>query len=164
MKKLTVAATIAIMILAMVFSTALAAKSPADVSVTVKNHTGGTVTLRLTGETGSYWFTFDDLGMYKISVPEGRYSYYANTPCGNESGDFNLNVHKFLKFACKNSGREITLTKTSCEKVLWVGSYWQWFELNPDWWPILLADPFYEAEMKCFDADLPSNFESSPWQ
>jgi hypothetical protein len=158
MKKLTSAVAIAIMILAMVFSTALAAKRSADVSVTVKNHTGGTVTFRLTGENGSYWFTVDDLSMYEISVPEGRYSYYATTPCGNESGEFNLNVHKLLKFACKKSGREITLTKSSCEKVLWVGSFWQWFETNPEWWPILLADPFYEAEMKCLDSDLPSVF------
>ena len=44
-----------------------------------------------------------------FSVLEGRYTYYASTPCGVQSGVFNLNVSKQLDFFCNNDGREISL-------------------------------------------------------
>lgn len=165
MKKVSTFAMVAVLILTAAFSvmqsgTALAANGPAEVSVMVKNVTGGTVTLRMTdGEGVSHWFTFDGQGMFKVSVPEGHYSYYASTPCGSESGEFNLNVSKSLKFYC-DGGLGVSLTKPegSCEMVLWVGAGYDWFETNPEWWDYLLSDPYYEAEMKCLDPDLESVF------
>jgi hypothetical protein len=160
MKKVTTIVTFALMILALLFSTlpastALAAKAPENVSVMVKNRTGGSVTIILNGAGGSYSFTYEP-GMFEFSVPEGLYSYRASTPCGNEIGQFNLNAHKELFLACKD-GREVSLSRpaAACEQMLWVGSEYQWFEPDTSYWPMLLGDPRFEAEMRCFDPGLP---------
>jgi len=164
MKKIITLSTIAVVILTVLFSvlptsTAQAA-THADVTITVKNRTAGAVTITLSNEdSGSFTFTFDETGMYEVTVPEGKYEYYAVTPCGNESGQFNLNISKQLSFSCKD-GREVTLSK-SCQKVLWVAGGLDWFELNPEWWPELLNNPMYDefgAEMRCYDPSLESVF------
>ena len=156
---------IAVLVLILVLSalpmgSALAANGPVDISVTVKNMTGGTVTLHLVDEDGaSHWFTFEGQGQYKVSVPEGHYSYYASTPCGSESGQMNLNVSKLLKFNCEDGvGVSLTKPEGSCEMVLWVGAGIDWFETNPEWWEYLLSNPYFEAEMKCLDPNLKSVF------
>jgi hypothetical protein len=161
MKKNTTITTIAVLILAVLFSmlpvsTALAKRAPDAVTITVKNHTSGKVTVTLTDENNArYTFTFEEPGMYDFSIPQGHYSYYATTPCGSESGEFNLNVHKELFLSCQD-GREIILSKSDCEVALWVGSAWQWFETNPAWWPTLLGNSSYDAQMKCIDPSFPS--------
>ena len=162
MKKVTTIATIAVLILAVLFSALPSgvALAKADVTVTIKNNTGGTIS----GRIGSYNFTFDP-GMYEISLPEGKYEFYVSTPCGSESGQFNLNVSKHLFLSCKNDG-EVSLYKPdsapACEMMLWVGAEYQWFEPDTSYWPMLLGDPGFEAEMKCFDSSLPiaPGFES----
>ncbi len=133
MKKITTIGMVAILFLTAVFaaaqtSAAQAAGGPADVTVTVKNLTGGTVTLRLTDENSTHWFTFEGQGTYSVTVPEGRYSFYASTNCGGESGEFNLNVSKLLNFYCED-GAEVSLTKPEGTASCNVYAWWHW-------WPI----------------------------
>lgn len=135
-------AVFAVIILVLVLSVlpmgnVLASNGPVDVSVTVKNMTGGTVTLRMVDESNTtHWFTFDGQGMFKVSVPEGHYSYYASTPCGSESGEFNLNVSKSLKFYC-DGGLEVSLTKpeakSACGLYAWYhGPGLSWGHWHPE--------------------------------
>jgi hypothetical protein len=165
MKKVSTFAMVAVLILTAALSVmqsgrALAANGPAEVSVTVKNMTGGTVTLRMTdGEGVAHWFTFDGQGMFKVSVPEGQYSYYASTPCGGENGEFNLNVSKSLKFYCED-GLGVSLTKPegSCSVYGW----WHWysgFGTAPEdgHWHFIDTVPFDTGdsswEQRCTDGD-----------
>jgi hypothetical protein len=141
MKKVTTIATIAVLILAVMFSmlptSAALAAAHADVTVTVKNRTGGAVTVNLRGEGGNYSFTYSEPGLYEFTVPEGKYDYYATTPCGNQSGQFNLNVNKELFLSCKDGG-EILLSRPgpACDNMaLWYtvtdGTF-----TEADWFPI----------------------------
>jgi hypothetical protein len=163
MKKLTTLAMIAILMLTAVFAvmqsgTAMAANGAADVSVTVRNLTGGTVSLRLTAEgNDSFWFTFEGQGMYNISVPEGRYSFYASTPCGGESGEFNLNVHKIMKFYCED-GADVTLTKpeAACGLYAWFhgpGQFWGHWHPEEDTSRMPAWDVPSNWELRCTDGD-----------
>ncbi len=163
MKKVSMFAMVAVLILTATFSvmpsgTALAANRLAQVSVTVKNVTGGTVTLRMTGEDSvSKWFTFEGQGHYQIQVEEGKYSYYASTPCGGESGQLNLNVSKMLKFYCED-GVEVSLTKpeASCSVYGW----WHWYydvTSEDGHWHTIDTVPFdtdeSSWEVRCTDDD-----------
>ena len=138
---------------------AAGAYDPGTVKLTVRNHTGGTVSLRVSNaDNGTFWFTVQADGPQQVSLPEGRYDYYASTPCGGQSGEFNLNLSKELNISC-DEGLELTLGKRDqCEQVLWVGSAFNWYETNPEWWSYLLGEPFFEAEMRCFDETLDSVF------
>jgi hypothetical protein len=137
---------------------ALAAKEKNTVTLSVRNHTSGQITIRFTDENGvTYWATLEAGGKQKVSLPEGRYSYRTNTLCGAMSGDLNLNVSKSLHINCKD-GLEVTLVKSvkknDCTKQLWVEDT-QWFELNQEWWPWLLdPDNGFESELRCFDSSL----------
>ncbi len=105
MKTYTTITLAAITILAMLFSflpvsTALAKKEDTNVTLMVKNRTGGTVMVRLTDENGkSLFFTYGP-GQANTILFEGHFSYYASAPCGNQSGVFNLNVTKELLLSC----------------------------------------------------------------
>jgi hypothetical protein len=85
-------------------SSALAKKDGGDVKLQVKNQTGTPLTLLLIDENGNHlYFTFEP-GFTGATLPEGKYSYYVSTPCGNQSGVFNVNVTKQLFFACGDDG------------------------------------------------------------
>jgi len=130
MKKLSLITTLAVFVLVALLSvlpgsTAQAAE-PATISLFVRNSTGGTVSMVLTDQLG-FHFTFTYApGMTTSTLKEGNYTYYANTPCGAESGSFNLNRSKKLDFFCSKEGREINLYNTyqqSCELMMKVDLY-----------------------------------------
>ncbi len=125
---------VVITILTMLFSflppgTALA-KAPVEVDLRIRNRTGGVVELKLVDANGNAsWFRFEP-GQTTVSLPEGIYSYYASTDCGNYSGILNLNVTKELMFfAC--GGDELGLmswrpsygTGTACGVYEWWHSW-----------------------------------------
>ena len=108
MKKLTTITLAAITILTMLFSflpmsTALAKKDDTNVTLKVKNRTGGKVAVMLIDENGNRIFFEYGPGLTNTIVFEGRFRYYASTPCGNQNGVFNLNVTKELLFSCGDS-------------------------------------------------------------
>jgi hypothetical protein len=113
MKTYTTITLAALTILALLFSflpvsTALAKKDAVNVTLTVKNRTGGTVLVRLTDENGKSLFYAYEPGQTNTVLFEGHFRYYASTLCGNQSGVFNLNVTKELFFSC-NAGLEMAL-------------------------------------------------------
>ena len=110
MKKITLALVVFVLLFSTLpTSSVLAKKSVSNVSITVKNRTGGLVTLALVDQNGKRVAFSYEPGLVDFSVLEGRYTYYASTPCGVQSGVFNLNVSKQLDFFCNNDGREISL-------------------------------------------------------
>lgn len=124
-----------LVLLGMLFSmlptlTALAKKETGVVSISVKNRTGGIVTLILVDQNGyRHVFSYEP-GMFNSSLLEGRYSFYANTPCGVQSGVLNLNVNKHLDFYCAKEGREIHLyvpvpavpSGSACRLMFWISN------------------------------------------
>ena len=98
---------------------ALAARQPVMIHLFVNNNTGGLVNLSL--DAGGYKYNYNySIGLFESEIPSGRYTYYAVTPCGVESGVMNLDHSKKLEFFCSNQGREINLRSTyqvSCDKM-----------------------------------------------
>ncbi len=113
MKKITKLTLAAITILTMLFSflplsVAQAKKDDTKVTLKVRNRTGGEVTVMLIDENGNHIFFEYGPGLTNTHVFEGHFGYYASTPCGNQSGIFNLNVTKELFFSC-GDGLEVVL-------------------------------------------------------
>jgi hypothetical protein len=95
---------------AMVPSAAFAASS-ADVAVHVRNQTGGLVQLSMSLPSGSPVFRTLEEGVTSFIISDGLYTYYASTPCGNMSGQWNINVAKTLYLTCKTGSPATTFTK-----------------------------------------------------
>ncbi len=108
MKKLVFAT---LTILALLFSLLPAstafAKSGGSATISVRNQTGGNVTITLYSADGSKTLTYE-VGTSFSTVGAGTYTFYAVTPCGVQSGKFNVNVNKTLYLSC-NEGREVSL-------------------------------------------------------
>ncbi len=86
-------------------SIAFAAKAAPTVKVTVRNQTGGTISIGMTNSIGNpYYFTFTKHDTASVSVKGGMYTYFASTPCGIQSGSFNLTRSKVLVIACTAAG------------------------------------------------------------
>ncbi|MCX6081288.1 MAG: hypothetical protein NTW32_17285 [Chloroflexi bacterium] len=126
MKKIVVAIVMLTLLFSLLpASSALAGKAIGDVTISVKNHTGGNVTLTLSDQYGNRFVFNYEPGMFDSTVLEGRYSYYANTPCGIQTGSFNMNVNKHLDFFCNTDDDEISLRVPSsqaglaCEIMFW---------------------------------------------
>jgi hypothetical protein len=114
MKKYKAITLSAITILAMLISifpmsTAMASRDATQVTIKIKNQTGGTVLVRLTDENGKSLFFEYGPGHTNTVVFESRFQYYASTPCGNQSGVFNVNVTKELFFSCGAAGLDVKL-------------------------------------------------------
>lgn len=113
MKKHLLLAIMAVLIFVLSFSLiplsdALAKKEPIVVPITIRNQTGGRVILTLINENwGRQVFEYIP-GIFEQMEFQGKYKFYASTPCGNRSGEFNLNSHKELFFSCGN-GLDISL-------------------------------------------------------
>jgi hypothetical protein len=95
---------------AMVPSATFAASS-ADVAVHVRNQTGGLVQLSMSLPGGSPTFRTLEEGVTSFTTNDGLYTYYASTPCGNMSGQWNINVAKTLYLTCKTGSPATTFTK-----------------------------------------------------
>jgi hypothetical protein len=108
-------------------NTVLAKKGDTSLTLTIKNRTGGPITVLLTDAEGHHFpFTFAP-GVTNQDVFEGHFSYYASTPCGNRSGDLNLNVTKELFFSC-GDGLEVTLEvrPSATESVQYCYNVWDY--------------------------------------
>ncbi len=108
MKKLVFAT---LTILALLFSLLPAntafAKDGGSSLLSVRNRSGGDVTITLYSADGSKTLTYE-VGTYFSTVGAGTYTFYAVTPCGVQSGIINLTRNKQLYFSC-DKGRTIQL-------------------------------------------------------
>jgi len=99
------------------------AAEPMELKVFVRNTTGGVVELRLTNLEGkTQWLSLDP-GVYKIDLMEGKYEYYALTPCGVQVGVWNLNVSKQLMVSCDGGMLSMDLSKR-CDGGWWGVMYY----------------------------------------
>lgn len=129
MKKSFVALLV-IAMLATFFPSAAFGASATEVTVNVRNQTGGQVDLSITLPGGSPQFMTLEEGVTSFTITEGLYDFYASTPCGNQAGQWNLNVTKTLNLSCDSGSLVTTLArqsggKSGCD----VGLY---FALGPD--------------------------------
>ena len=90
---------LALMLLSLMPVAALAG-GHAEVKVFVRNHTDGTVEMRLTDASGVVSFHTLPAGVSSFELAEGNYTYFASTLCGNQSGPFNANQNKTLYLGC----------------------------------------------------------------
>ena len=142
MKKQLILITLLVLMLASLLPVAALAAKPAELAVQVRNHTGAAVELSLTDATGNVTYKTIPVGISTFTLVEGRYSYYASTVCGVQSGPFNASTkEKVLYFGCDNGP---VVQYESCQLVaLWVedGSYYDagqdyryYHKINiPDW-------------------------------
>ena len=121
MKKTLLVLVLIATLVALLPSAALGA-SPAVVSVRVRNQTGGSVHLSLSLPGGTPIFTTLEEGVTSFTTSDGLYNYYASTPCGNLSGQWNINVTKTLFLSCKTGSPTATLSKiyTGCDEGLYL--------------------------------------------
>lgn len=137
MKKLTSVVITLATLLTLLFSfmptsTALAKKDPVNVDLRVSNRTGSQVLLTLLNADGQNQFFTLVPGKSLLTLPMGKYQFYASTPCGNRAGTFNLNDTKELFFSC-GDGVEINLQRPT-PKAQYCYSIWSYFEYPEDGW------------------------------
>ena len=87
------------LVAALLPAVALAAK-PAEIVVQVRNQTGAPVDLSLTDADGNIIYQNLPAGNSTFDLTEGRYTYFAATLCGNQSGPFNAVKGKLLFLKC----------------------------------------------------------------
>jgi hypothetical protein len=124
MKNKALSILVLLALLLALFPTSAFASAPAPVKVDVRNQTGGTVSLSLTLSGEDPNFKTIEEGVTNFSIEDGVYNYYAITPCGNQSGLWNINVAKTLYITCKSVMPALALSKdsTGCEMGLY--EYW----------------------------------------
>ena len=79
---------------------AFAAKDPGTVVLIIHNITGANVNFDLVDPGGVHHQTVLPKGITEMSVAQGWHGFFAGLPCGNRSGEFNMNVGKELYFSC----------------------------------------------------------------
>lgn len=163
MKKTLLVLVLIATLVALLPSAALGA-SPAVVSVRVRNQTGGSVHLSLSLPGGTPIFTTLEEGVTSFTTSDGLYNYYASTPCGNMSGQWNINMSKTLYLSCKTGAPATTLTKFAnrfkeCDEGLYVVdggiaefNSWQLFggmiiDLTLSTWSIVIQTPQEAADI-----------------
>lgn len=110
---------VVIALLASLLPAAALAAKPAEIEVQVRNQTGAPVDLSLTDADGNIIYQTLPAGNSTFDLTEGRYTYFAATLCGNQSGPFNAVKDKLLFLTCE--GTPVVLYE-NCQYV----SY--------DWW------------------------------
>ncbi len=114
MKKNYVLVLVLVLLLVSVFPATVFAGKPADIHVDVRNSTGGVVYLDLVDANGNHIYKTLEAGISRFDLTDGKYSYYASTACGNQSGILNLNITKVLYILCGTDAPRLELAK-SCE-------------------------------------------------
>lgn len=142
MKKLFLAILLVVLLVAPFPATALSA-SPAEITVHVRNQTGGLVNLSLTLPGGSPLFKTLEEGVTSFTITEGTYDFYASMPCGNQAGQWNINVNKTLYLTCNTGAPTITIIKEfkGCD----MGIYESYFGESFFSWKIWEADLIYST-------------------
>ncbi len=122
MKKQLLFLFVVIALLASLVPGTVLAGKPTELKVFVHNNTGGEVQLQLVDANGNYqWMTLV-AGVSTVMVTEGKYSFYAVTPCGSLAGNWNLNVNKQLNLNCSDAGPSTSLAKRCGNN--WSGRIW----------------------------------------
>jgi hypothetical protein len=122
MKKQVLFLFVVIALLASLVPGTVLAGKPTELKVFVHNNTGGEVQLQLEDANGNFqWMTLV-AGVSTVMVTEGKYSYYAVTPCGPLAGNWNLNVSKQLNLSCTESGATTSFAKRCGHN--WFGRVW----------------------------------------
>lgn len=137
MKKISVLFVVVIL-LATLFVSPVYAAGPANVQVTVRNWTTGGVSMWVQPEGGlKTYYDFPEPGVYTITLPEGKYDFYAYSPCSVEAGNLNVGARKILTFACE--GVSYAFPGDTCVEAVWLEEF-SWWELNPDWFGIVIDE------------------------
>jgi hypothetical protein len=100
-----------IIVLVSMLPLAAGAGKPAQLELNIRNQTGAVVSLDLVDANGNHIYKTLEEGVFPITLTEGIYTYYASLPCGNVSGQWNINVVKTLYLSCKQSVPAIGLNK-----------------------------------------------------
>ena len=110
-KSFVLLVVLALMVSMLPMSSAIAAKATPKVGIIVHNQTSGSISLTLTDSIGNpRFFTFKSEYTPAVFVPGGIYKYYLLTPCGYQSGIWNLTRTKQLTLYCAKEGRQVNLT------------------------------------------------------
>jgi len=123
-----------VMLVSLVPMAAFAA-APAELTVKVKNNTGGVVTGKAEDSSGNLYWLDLPAGVSEITMTEGVYTTYLVTNCGTQYGTWNLNVTKVLEIECQNGSPDVSLYK-QCPDNLY-GHYWYAHVqegLSNSWW------------------------------
>ena len=83
----------------------------ADITVWVRNQTGGDLSLSLTNSAGAVSFYTLPAGVTELELVEGKYTYYASGLCGAQSGVWNLPTTRTLHIGCVNGTMEMDVVK-----------------------------------------------------
>ena len=83
----------------------------ADITVWVRNQTGGDLSLSLTNSEGAVSFFTLPAGVSELELVEGKYTYYASGLCGAQSGVWNLPTNRTLHIGCVNGVMDMSVVK-----------------------------------------------------
>ena len=139
MKKIVFA--LIIFILAATLPMAASAGKPAQLVLNIRNQTGAVVSVDLVDANGNHIYITLEEGVFPVTLIEGIYSYYAILPCGNVSGQWNINIVKTLFLSCKQSAPAVGLlhlegaqsVSVGCYLLSWNGGTYLEFWDGPNW-------------------------------
>ena len=120
-------------LLASVLPAAALAAKPAELEVEVRNQTGAPVDMSLTDSIGNVIYKTLPVGTSTMDLTEGRYTYFAATACGNQSGPFNAVIGKVLYVEC-DGGPVVMYEK--CQFVAYNSNNGDYYDpgINYRWW------------------------------
>ncbi len=128
MKKSFVSIVLLIVLMASLFPSAVFAKdelvkAPQVVSVDVYNHSGSALTVLLTNKnTGTSEYLQLETGVTMQELVQGTYDYTVTTPCGLETGTWNVTQGRELFITCSGGSPSIILEKF-CHPTFRTGSF-----------------------------------------
>ena len=112
------------LLVSLVPATALA-KGPTESTIKVYNRTGADVDVTLTSDIRASIFEHFGTGVSEVTLPEGRYHFYASTQCGGIGGEINLTVSRELVFECGDGPSAHFKTKEyGCVYGIWLRNYY----------------------------------------
>ncbi len=103
MKKALVITIVLVILLSMLPMSGALAKSGGTALVEIRNATGGTVSVGLSNGKSYTWYA----GTSRFSIASGYYTFYAQTPCGLQTGKWNFTNGKTIVLTCKNSSPDL---------------------------------------------------------
>lgn len=123
MKKSFLSIIVLVVLIASLFPGAAIAKgeqerAPQSVSVDVYNHSGSALTVLLKNKnTGISAYLQLGTGVSTEDLAQGTYDYTVTTPCGLETGTWNVTPGRELFITCKSGSPSIILEK-NCHFVI----------------------------------------------
>ncbi len=113
MKKYVIIASLGFLVLLAILlplSNVLASKTGSDIILTIRNQAGGDFSMTLIDLDRQRRYSTHDVGsVITRRVPVGRYTYYIDTPCGKQTGVFNMDRNKQLNLYCVKENSQMSL-------------------------------------------------------